>query len=210
MKPQPFQPKLSTVLYQIQLLSSACFLCIDEMEFDENGVPVASANVLVDAGDASLTADRHGNVDLRGFQRIMNGVMDIGCYEADWRGVYADILSGSRKFTVTSADAQVTAAENSVEIASGALACEWDNDTGRTVTYSFNVQVVGSGELSVILNGEKIATVTDETAQTFTYSNKLAKNAFEFTYVPAEDEESGKAILSTFARTTGCFAISIR
>ena len=26
MKPQPFQPKLSTVLYQIQLLSSACFL----------------------------------------------------------------------------------------------------------------------------------------------------------------------------------------
>jgi hypothetical protein len=140
----------------------------------------------------------------------MNGVMDIGCYEADWREVYADILSGNRKFTVTAADAQVTAAENSVEIASGSLACEWGNSSGRTATYSFNVQVVGSGELSVILNGEKIATVTGADAQTFTYSNKLAKNAFEFTYVPAEDEESGKAILSAFTRTTGCFAISVR
>jgi hypothetical protein len=178
--------------------------------FDENGVPVAGKNAAVDHGDASQGFKYPDNTDLRGFQRVMNGVMGIGCYEADWREVYADILSGNRKFTVTAADAQVTAAENSVEIASGSLACEWGNSFGRTATYSFNVQVVGSGELSVILNGEKIATVTDETAQTFTYSNKLAKNAFEFTYVPAEDEESGKAILSAFTRTTGCFAITVR
>jgi hypothetical protein len=179
-------------------------------EFDKNGVPVAGANSAVDNGDASQGLEYPGNTDLRGFQRVMNGAMDIGCYEADWRGVYADILSGSRRFTVTTASAQVTSAENSVEIASGSLACEWGNDTGRTVTYSFNIQVVGSGELSVILNGEKIATVTGSAAQTFTYSNKLAKNAFKFTYVPAEGEEPGKAVLSAFTRTTGCFVISIR
>ena len=183
----------------------------DPQMFDENGVPVAGANAAVDNGDASKGFKYPGNTDLRGFQRVMNGAMDIGCYEADWRGAYAGLLSGNGRFSVTAADAQVKAAENSVEIASGSLACEWSNPVGRTETYSFAAQVVGSGVLSVAFNGENIAEITaGDTTQTFTCTGKNAKNSFVFTYVPAEGEDAGKAVLGSFARTMGSFAISIR
>ena len=49
-----------------------------------------------------------------------------------------------------------------------------------------------------------------DTTQTFTCTGKNAKNCFVFTYVPAEGEDAGKAVLGSFARTMGSFAISIR
>lgn len=181
-------------------------------QFEADGTPKFGANVCIDAGDASLNTNVLGNVDLRGFQRVMNGRMDIGCFEADWRGNYAQALAGGRSgFAVTSADEQVVLEEGSpLVVKDGTLAAEWTNTSGKPRLYGCGVSVTGAGTLAVTLNGEPLATVAAaDGAQHLEFKNALALNSLEFTYTPGEND-SGWAVLSDLTRETGGLKLNIR
>ena len=179
--------------------------------FTDGVVPVAGANVAVDAADETLCTNAFAAADLRGFQRVANGRRDIGAYEADWRGKYAQKLGGGSGFAVTSADEQVVLEEGSpLTVRDGTLAAEWTNTSGKPRRYGCGVAVTGTGTLAVTLNGEPFATVAAaDGAQHLEFKNALALNSLEFTYTPGEND-SGWAVLSDLTRETGGLKLNIR
>ena len=46
---------------------------------------------------------RYAAADADGGQRVYNGALDLGCFEADWRGTYARDISKSSRFSVSAA-----------------------------------------------------------------------------------------------------------
>ena len=153
-----------------------------------------------------------GNVDLRGFQRVMNGRMDIGCFEADWRGNYEQALAGGRSgFAVTAADEQVVLEEGSpLTVRDGTLAAEWTNTSGKPRLYGCGVAVTGTGTLTATLNGEPFATVVAaDGAKRLEFRSAAAANVLSFTYEPGENDD-GWTVLSGFTRGSTVFAINFR
>ena len=180
--------------------------------FEADGTPKFGATAAIDAGDASLNTNVLGNVDLRGFQRVMNGRMDIGCFEADWRGNYEQALAGGRSgFAVTAADPQVVLEDGSpLTVRDGTLAAEWTNTSGKPRLYGCGVAVTGTGTRAVTLNGEPFATVVAaDGAQRLEFKNATALNSLEFTYTPGEND-SGWAVLSDLTRETGGLKLNFR
>ncbi len=90
-----------------------------------DGVPVVGENAAIDRGDPAAFDDVRGLLDpdhdLRGFQRVMNGAMDIGCYEADWSERFAADIGRPRYVSVAGASAAVyeDAATEKVVVPSG-------------------------------------------------------------------------------------------
>ena len=126
-------------------------------QFEERAIPVAGANAAVDAADESLCPGLYAETDLRGFQRKMNGRIDIGAYEADWRGRYASALcSANNALVVESASPEVVLAENELKIPSGGVEGWWHNATGKNVLCVIPVRVTGGGVLTVTLDGEEL------------------------------------------------------
>ena len=180
--------------------------------FEADGTPKFGANACIDAGNASLNTNVLGNVDLNGFQRLMNGRMDIGCFEADWRGNYAQALAGGRSgFAVTSADPQVVLEDGApLTVRDGTLAAEWTKTSGKPRRYGCGVAVTDTGTLAVTLNGEPFATVAAaDGAQHLEFKNAAALNSLEFTYTPGEND-SGWAVLSGLTRESGGLKLNIR
>jgi hypothetical protein len=184
---------------------------ISKQLFTDYGLPVIGSNAAIDAGDFSMNTNYLGNTDARGFQRVMNGAMDIGCYEADWRGVYAALLSASARFRVTEAGEMVMAAENSVEIADGGLEVEWTGREGRTTMYSFAVRVEGGGTLAISDGRETVALVTASDGEKIvSVANRQEKAVFRFEFEPGAGENPGKAVLGPFSRMGCGFSVLVR
>ncbi len=130
--------------------------------------PIFGASALIDAGDASLIPSTMSGFavdvskDLAGIQRVYNGALDVGAYEADWRPRYARDITGNTRFAV------VEASTNVVETAAGTvrlndaqtLAATWTDLTGRHTLYQLRVRVTGDGALTTYLDGETIDVAT--------------------------------------------------
>lgn len=112
----------------------------------------------VDGGAATELA---GAKDLAGAVRVQNGAIDVGCYEADWKGAYASSLGAN--VTVTAASAGVRSADGTLSVPAGeALALTWTPGkvTGAAVlTYALSE----GASLTVTVNGVS-RTVTDGTS----------------------------------------------
>ena len=125
-----------------------------ELRFDADWRPVIGENKAVDAGSNEAYAGMTScESDLTGMQRVMNGVIDCGALEADWRGRFAEDISRNRRFAVVSASPDVTETDaGTVRLAAGAeLVSRWN---GVDAT-SFEVTVrVLDGELSVSFGNE--------------------------------------------------------
>ena len=166
----------------------------------------------MDAADASLVTNLHSKTDLRGFQRVMNGRLDIGAFEADWRGKYAAALCPEQgAVTVETASPEVRLADGRIEIPSGALTATWHNNTGRKLYCSMPVKVAGAGTLAVVLDKENIGEITAGNGDAvLEFFGDATENTLEFVYVPGESD-TGCAVISGFTRSRRIgFAISIR
>ena len=123
-----------------------------------DGVPVVGENAAIDRGDATAFDDARGLLDperdLRGFQRVMNGAMDIGCYEADWSGRFAADIGRTRYVSVAGASAAVyeDAATKKVVVPAGSTLTVDVSLSGNDARCALQF-VVASGTLYVSSSG---------------------------------------------------------
>ncbi|MBQ3098547.1 MAG: hypothetical protein IJC66_10370, partial [Kiritimatiellae bacterium] len=172
-------------------------------QFDEFGmIPSVGANVAVDAADESLCPGLYGDADMRGFQRKMNGRIDIGAYEADWRGVYAATLcSVPNALVVESAAPDVVKDGAVLKVSSGSIEAVWRNDTGKNVLCEIPVRVTGTGLLTVMLDDAILGTVVASAGETkLSFVNNIERQRLVFSYSPGDGDE-GYAIIGGFARS---------
>jgi hypothetical protein len=160
---------------------------------DENGVPVPGENPACDMGvlsqwtDCSLSAE----YDAAGNQRVANGSMDIGCYEADWKGVYSATIGKRGAVTFTEAAASAHKGDtNEVFLPEGELSGTLNAIGGH---YEFPVRITGGGRLLVSI-GEGI--VKEYTAGTSVLSFDMLAGVYpmSFKYIPSENDEGGAFI----------------
>ncbi|MBP3406347.1 MAG: hypothetical protein J6N18_09610, partial [Kiritimatiellae bacterium] len=90
------------------------------------------------------------------------GTSDIGCYEYDWRDVYAGMLSGTR-LSLSAASQYVTKdSSNLLKIGGGhSLEGEWRSRGG---ILCFNVNVSGDGSFTFAVDGEPLSVVDKATS----------------------------------------------
>lgn len=174
-----------------------------ELMLDGDSRPLLSSPV-VDAGSNACIAavgDLFAGRDAAGGQRIYNGRVDVGAYEADWRAVYAQTLcSSANALTVEAASPGVVTNGETVAIHSGAIDAVWYNSTGKEVQCDIPVRVSGGGVLSVLLAGENLGTVTAEDGEVvLSFMNRLEMQNLQFAYMPCENDE-GAAIVGKFSR----------
>ena len=161
-------------------------------QLDENGVPVPGKNPACDRGllshwtDAGLDAAR----DAAGNPRVANGAMDIGCYEADWKGVYSATVGKRGSVTFTEADSRAHKGDSAeVYLPEGVLSGTL-NATG-TGRYEFPVRITGGGKLVVEVGDSR----TEYASSGVVALNlKAGEYPLSFEYFPCENDEGGAFI----------------
>jgi hypothetical protein len=188
----------------------------DELQVDDDLRPIVGRNAAVDRGSVeSLTTNTKGllpfDVDALGFQRVMNGTIDVGALEGDWRPMYAKLLDGRGTYLqVTAADSGVFTNDvdgvASVELHGGeALSLVWGEATRPGVRRG-TVKVTGEGTLTLTRNGAEFATFTaaDGAAALAIPPDGIEAFAFTFAF-----EGEGSADLYGFSAKVGA-VFSIR
>jgi hypothetical protein len=184
------------------------------MQVDAEYRPVFGSFVGIDAGDASVVSSEFGGTDVYGSQRIMNGAIDVGAVEYDWRPKFGSELG--RRFTVTYASSSVKT--NSI----GGLKMDGMTsglgDFARPVCIAGTVSEVGmyeaffnvtGGTLAVHVGGDEVATGSaGQEGQSVQFKVADTSSEIRFVFTPAE-ENSGYAILQRLSLMRG-FTISIR
>lgn len=169
----------------------------------DGACPVVGANQAVDfMAPASVESYPWGycgfyDVDRR--PRVVNGKMDAGAAEADWRGAYGRTLG--RRCEVEDASLWTTApGDGTVRIGKGTLKVLW---TRRADEFSFAASVTGSGSLVVEADGVEIARVTSADGEvTVRFVSGSSAVALTATYVPGAGD-TGAAVLSRFVNQNG-------
>ena len=154
-----------------------------------NGVPQKDSPA-VDMQPAGEVPAMLGGVDAAGGQRVYNGKADLGAFEYDWRGDYASYLGG-RNASVPAAPAALVSdvAGTSLNLGQGAFSVELTGgNEGASTRYTLPLEVVGSGALTVVLNGSETYVFTSaDGVASLVFRNKLANNTLAFSY-DADDE----------------------
>ena len=158
----------------------------DLAQLDENGVPIpghpaCDRGVVSHWTDAGLDAER----DAAGNPRIANGAMDVGCYEADWKGVYSATIGkrGSVDITNACAYAQYKSDTNEVRLPDGVL--EGKLVASGTGIYEFPVRVTGGGKLVVSVGDAKTIFSSDGV-----YKVNLAADEYDLSFAYSGEGEA--------------------
>lgn len=128
------------------------------LAIDDDYRPIVRSSVLCEAGNANLLPTDPVNAailqKLRVHRPIMNGALDAGCYEADWRPCYTEDIAGRHLTIVAVTSNVVETAERAVRIFPGnTLTAEWPEGQGARKFYAIRFRIVGDGRLSVTMNG---------------------------------------------------------
>ena len=116
--------------------------------------------------------------------------MDIGCYEADWRGRYAADIGRHRSVSVASA------AANAHEEASGEVYLPEGAISGALLTeqpgkFMFPVRITGTGTLAVTVNGVTAEYQGPRGPFTLEYGVAAGGATYAFAYTPGENDVGG-------------------
>ena len=172
--------------------------------------PVVGSNAAIDMGDASrINQHIDDGHDLSGLQRIMNGAMDIGALEADWRPVYSWYIGG-RRLSVTNVSSEVYAnAAHEVCLPSGSIDGTVDVAHAPSRWFEVSFRVTGGGTFTIYIDGTPVGAYT-YAAGVQSARIPLPADAFgvKFEYAPGANDAGG-AIISS-ARVARGFVLSYR
>ena len=171
-------------------------------KLDADGAP-QSDSPAVDALDAADEPEMLGGLDVAQGQRVYNGRLDIGAYEHDWRGAYAQYLGGSRMRVDAASPQTVEAADgSSLTLGAGTLSLAFTGGaTDATTKYALPLAVLGAGTLTAVLNGTQTNVFTAADGATeLRFRSSLAENAVAFTY---DGDDAGVAFGAATRRTSG-------
>lgn len=149
---------------------SCRFVRKDEIRLDEGYRP-AKGSIVIDQGmDVPIACDR----DADGVPRILNGAIDIGPWEYDWRDDFASAIGG-RGTVVSSASAHVMLnAQGKVRLTDGeTLVCTVTDERKAKILFA-----VSDGTLMVTVNGVEQAFTADGELS-FDISPAMLSFAFE-------------------------------
>lgn len=177
---------------------------VGDFAIDASGAPVVGANLAIDAGNATLwPTNVCGMTDLARNQRIMNGRMDIGAFEADWRPRYAADLAVRDLVVHAVAEQPYELSRSSVALPAGWLELDWARGEMNTDIYRFQVQVTGTGVLTVLQDGNAFGSYTAaDGILPVSFVTAAASTRLRFTYTPGAND-TGYAVLSDFNHSAG-------
>jgi hypothetical protein len=165
-------------------------------------VPAIGCNAAIDRGEAQWWVDEYcGSTDALGNQRVYNGAMDIGCFEADWRPEYSKILG--RGVEVVAAGPNVRKLDSrTVLVGNGSMALDYvRRGLGRS-RCSFVAKVEGDGELDVERNDQAFAVLREQDGErTFQFDAGTGAERFVFSY--ASQFGDGGALIGAFRSNAG-------
>lgn len=113
--------------------------------------------------------------------RKLNGGLDIGVYEADWKSAYAQDIA-NRGLTVTTVSSDVVeSADRTVVLGDGMeLSGVWRGKGTSNYRYELRFKVNGAGTLSVTVNGE--TRTFGSGVDSWIFDSALAANDISFAY----------------------------
>ena len=164
--------------------------------------PVIGSFAGLDAGDAKYSTTALGDTDILGTPRILNGAIDIGAVEYDWRPAFSDELG--KRFKIECASPSVTTnATGGLLVPDGAIA-------GRVMSagayaIAFNVT---AGILAVYVGGELVGQSSGMGEQAIRFRVANASDEIKFVFTPDGGDQC-KAILTRFSGARG-FSITIQ
>jgi len=156
----------------------------DALKLDGDFRPEVRTSVLCETGDAGLLPSDPVNAailqKLRARRPIMNGAMDAGYCEFDWRPTYAQDMGNGITVERVSPNV-VETQDNTVSLTDGAsLEAIWANKGNRVARYTLNFRITGEGTLSVTVNGDTKTFASGAISMQF--DSRLAVNEVGFAY----------------------------
>ena len=160
------------------------FATLDDFKLDENYRPIPRESPLCGAADETILPKNTlltDDVLAMRAARKLNGGLDIGVYEADWKSAYAQDIA-NRGLTVTTVSSDVVeSADRTVILGDGmSLSCVWNGRGAKEYRYELRFKVNGAGSLSVTVNGE--TRTFGSGVGSWSFDSALAANDISFAY----------------------------
>ena len=162
--------------------------------------PTSSDSLVVDAARAEARATAEGALDLVGVPRVLNGALDIGAYEWDWRPTYAQSLG--RFVTVDDVSPDVVETEDGKVRLDGdgtRLALTLSSRNAEARDYVIPYSVSGSAVLNATVNGQPLPAASGSGELTFTCAGNVK--------LVLSLEGDGAADIGRFTRSGGTVLI---
>lgn len=185
--------------------NNCLFLDAADMPHAADGYVPTSESLLNNAGDPEFFPGCEKGFDLAGTPRVLNGGLDIGAFEHDWRENYSEMLN-PRHVKVDGASPSVVAEDGAVSLNGGVLSGKFVA-AGRSVCLKF--AVTGAGVLKLYVDDALFGTYEAGTAPTeVIVRNDVDQGTFRFEHV-LEPGEEGEAKVFRCAGATG-LTVSIK
>jgi hypothetical protein len=167
-----------------------------QAEVDGRYRPVLGSFAGIDCAGATRS-DELGDRDLYGTQRILNGAVDIGAVEYDWRPAFAQAVG--RRLTFTDVSPSVTTnATGGLLLASP---CEIAGTVSEGGKYSLEFDLLG-GTIDVYVGDIKLSTLASVGRQAVVVNIPDATTEFRLVCMPGPGSP-GMAVLSRIAVSKG-------
>ena len=140
--------------------------------------------------DAGVNVDSQMDaVDLYGNPRTMNGVIDLGPAEWDWRPTYTQTIA-QPGVSVRDAAPMVVKEDEKVRVYDGDLVMNWTASSRKaTIRRRMTFTVTGTGTLTVFADGEELGTYTQAAdPQMIDFRNTLETSVVKFSYAKGEGD----------------------
>ena len=144
----------------------------------KDGVPISLDVPTVDKG---YSVDGADDRDIVGNPRVMNGQIDIGAFEVDWRPAYAATIT-AKKAVVTDVSSGVKLTDGHAMLHDGDfLSLDWTSRPLPERDWVIRPVLTGEGVLTVLLNGKVLAALSS--GDEVRFCNTLPVNSLTFSYV---------------------------